>query len=262
MIPGRGTAQRRNRRRQLSRHGHDRARPCPRDGEEGADAGAGEARQTDGRLRRALREPRVDGRPCSSKPLSRASAGRSDDALSAGTMLGTCARCSPRCSAPRSRRPRTGSKRRRAARATRAQGAFIDLTGQWVSVITEDWRWRMVTPPKGDTASVPLNPAGRKVADAWDLAADRARGDLCKAFGPPSIDPPAGTAADPVGERQHAAARVRRRTQTRRFHFGRPAPAGGAIAAGAFAGAVVPAAAESRHLRPRRRGAPAARSRS
>src|SRR5688572_3403849 len=66
-------------------------------------------------------------------------------------------------------------------------GAFIDITGQWVSVITEDWRWRMVTPPKGDTASVPLNPAGRKVAEAWDLAVDRARGDLCKAFGPPSL---------------------------------------------------------------------------
>jgi hypothetical protein len=65
--------------------------------------------------------------------------------------------------------------------------AFIDLTGQWVSVITEDWRWRMVTPPQGDTASVPLNPAGRKLAEAWDLAADRARGDLCKAFGPPSL---------------------------------------------------------------------------
>ena len=45
----------------------------------------------------------------------------------------------------------------------------------------------MVTPPKGDTSSVPLNAAGRKVADAWDLAADRTRGDLCKAFGPPSL---------------------------------------------------------------------------
>jgi hypothetical protein len=66
-------------------------------------------------------------------------------------------------------------------------GAFIDITGQWVSVITEDWRWRMVTPPKGDTASVPLNAAGRKAVEAWDLSADRARGDLCKAFGPPSL---------------------------------------------------------------------------
>ncbi len=67
------------------------------------------------------------------------------------------------------------------------QGALIDLAGQWVSVITEDWRWRMVTPPKGDTASIPLNAAGRKRAEAWDLDADRARGDLCKAFGPPGL---------------------------------------------------------------------------
>ena len=73
------------------------------------------------------------------------------------------------------------------AAASARTGAFLDLTGQWVSVINEDWRWRMVTPPRGDTASVPLNPAGRKMADAWDLAADRARGDMCKAFGPPGL---------------------------------------------------------------------------
>lgn len=47
--------------------------------------------------------------------------------------------------------------------------APIDLTGYWVSVVTEDWRWRMVTPRKGDYASVPLNPEGRKVADAWEI---------------------------------------------------------------------------------------------
>jgi hypothetical protein len=73
------------------------------------------------------------------------------------------------------------------AGSTARTGAYLDLAGQWVSVITEDWRWRMVTPPKGDTASVPLNPAGRKVAEAWDLDADRARGELCKAFGPPGL---------------------------------------------------------------------------
>lgn len=58
--------------------------------------------------------------------------------------------------------------------------APIDLTGYWVAVVTEDWRWRMMTPPKGDYASVPLNPAGREVADAWD--SDRS-GDSCRAFG-------------------------------------------------------------------------------
>src|SRR6187431_3829259 len=35
--------------------------------------------------------------------------------------------------------------------------APIDLTGYWESFVTEDWRWRMVTPPKGSYQSVTLN---------------------------------------------------------------------------------------------------------
>ena len=62
-------------------------------------------------------------------------------------------------------------------------GAPIDYTGTWVSVVTEDWRWRMVTPPKGDVASVPVSGEGRKAAAAWDLNADNAAGNQCKAFG-------------------------------------------------------------------------------
>ena len=91
------------------------------------------------------------------------------------------------------------------------EGALIDLTGQWVSVITEDWRWRMVTPPKGDTSSVPLNPAGRKVADAWDLNADRAGGRPVQGVRAARIDSPARSTAHPMGERLHAASGVRRR---------------------------------------------------
>jgi hypothetical protein len=68
----------------------------------------------------------------------------------------------------------------------RAQ-APLDLTGYWVSVVTEDWRWRMVTPQKGDYASVPLNAEGRRVADTWDLARDKASGSECKAFGAPAL---------------------------------------------------------------------------
>jgi hypothetical protein len=67
----------------------------------------------------------------------------------------------------------------RSARAA----AQADLTGTWVAQITEDWRWRMITPPKGDYASVPLNAAGRQVADRWDPAADVAAGEQCRAFG-------------------------------------------------------------------------------
>ena len=33
---------------------------------------------------------------------------------------------------------------------TAKAAAPIDLTGNWVSIITEDWRWRMVTPAKGE----------------------------------------------------------------------------------------------------------------
>jgi hypothetical protein len=57
--------------------------------------------------------------------------------------------------------------------------APIDLTGYWVSVVTEDWRWRMVTPPKGDFASVPLNAEGQKVGNSWDPATDGS----CLAYG-------------------------------------------------------------------------------
>jgi hypothetical protein len=57
--------------------------------------------------------------------------------------------------------------------------APIDVTGYWVSIVNEDWRWRMVTPPKGDYASVPLSPEGRKIADTWDPSKDGS----CMAYG-------------------------------------------------------------------------------
>src|SRR5687768_18042446 len=57
--------------------------------------------------------------------------------------------------------------------------APIDLTGYWVAIVNEDWRWRMVTPPKGDYASVPLTDEGRKVADTWDISKD----GRCEAYG-------------------------------------------------------------------------------
>jgi hypothetical protein len=59
----------------------------------------------------------------------------------------------------------------------------LDLEGWWVSVVTEDWRWRMMTPPKGDAPGVPLSLEGRKVADAWDLARDNSAGRQCMAYG-------------------------------------------------------------------------------
>lgn len=66
---------------------------------------------------------------------------------------------------------------------TAKQQAPIDLTGYWVSVVTEDWRYRMVTAPKGDHPGIPLNAEGNRVANAWDPAKDEAAGEQCKAYG-------------------------------------------------------------------------------
>jgi hypothetical protein len=53
---------------------------------------------------------------------------------------------------------------------TAEKAALMDLTGYWVSVVDEDWRFRMMTPPKGDYAQVPLNATGRKIADEFNPA--------------------------------------------------------------------------------------------
>ena len=66
-------------------------------------------------------------------------------------------------------------------------GAVFDLTGYWVAVINEDWRWRMITPDKGDFAGVPLNIEGRRVADTWDPARDEAAGQQCRVYGAASV---------------------------------------------------------------------------
>jgi hypothetical protein len=65
--------------------------------------------------------------------------------------------------------------------------ARVDITGYWVSIVSEDWRFRMVTAPKGDYPNVPLNAEGKKIADAWDHAKDEASGDRCRAYGAPNI---------------------------------------------------------------------------
>src|SRR5438105_10069457 len=71
--------------------------------------------------------------------------------------------------------------------ASAKEAAPIDLTGYWVPIITEDWRWRMMTPPKGDFLGVPLNDAGIKVVNAWDPAKDQTPDNQCKAYGAPAL---------------------------------------------------------------------------
>jgi hypothetical protein len=86
--------------------------------------------------------------------------------------------------------PRAASQDRSAPAAaapTAKASAPMDLTGYWVAFVTEDWRFRMVTPRKGDYQAVPMTPQARKIADAWDPAADEASGNQCKAYGAAAI---------------------------------------------------------------------------
>ena len=70
--------------------------------------------------------------------------------------------------------------------SARAAAPF-DPTGYWASLITQNWRLRMVPPAKGDYIGIPISAAGKKVADAWDQAKDEAAGNQCKAYGAPGL---------------------------------------------------------------------------
>jgi hypothetical protein len=70
---------------------------------------------------------------------------------------------------------------------TARASAPIDLTGYWVSVVNEDWRYRMVTPAKGDYRGVPITQDALRVVNAWNPAADEAAGNQCKSYGAGAI---------------------------------------------------------------------------
>ncbi len=60
-------------------------------------------------------------------------------------------------------------------------GAPVDLTGTWVSAVTEDWRARMLPPVKGDYETIEqvMTPQARKVADSWEPSME----GRCEAYG-------------------------------------------------------------------------------
>jgi hypothetical protein len=65
--------------------------------------------------------------------------------------------------------------------------APIDLTGYWVSYVTENWRYRMVTPAKGEYRRIPSSRAALPLINAWDPAADEREGNQCKSYGAGAI---------------------------------------------------------------------------
>jgi len=107
-------------------------------------------------------------------------------------------------------------------------GAPVDLTGYWVAYVTEDWRWRMVTPLKGDAASIPTNAEGRKVTDAWDPAKDEAAGLQCKAYGAPAIMRVPGRLHITWQDDTTLKIETDAGQQTRLLHFSGEAPRAGA----------------------------------
>jgi hypothetical protein len=109
------------------------------------------------------------------------------------------------------------------ARAT----APKDFTGYWVSTVTEHWHLRMLMPPKGDYAMLPLNPEGRKVADSYDPAKDAAEGNQCKSYGPPALMRIPGRIYIHWADDNTLQLDADSGTQTRTFRFGNaPAPVG------------------------------------
>jgi hypothetical protein len=118
-------------------------------------------------------------------------------------------------------------------------GAGEDLTGYWVSLVTEDWRWRMMTPPKGDYPSIPLNAEGRRVADGWDPAKESAD-DRCKAYGVGNIMRVPTRLHITWDNENTMKVETDAGQQTRRFSFGqRPAVASASASDGGLQGVSV-----------------------
>jgi len=104
--------------------------------------------------------------------------------------------------------------------STAKTSAPVDLTGYWVAFVTEDWRFRMITPRKGDYRSVPLTEQARKIADAWDPAADEAAGNQCKAYGGAAIMRAAARFHMTWQDESTLRVESDYGMQTRLFHFG------------------------------------------
>jgi len=98
--------------------------------------------------------------------------------------------------------------------------APIDLTGYWVSIVTQDWRWRMVTPAKGDYQGFQLTPEASKIADAWDPAKDEAAGEQCRSYGAPALMNVPGRLHITWQDDNTLKIETDAGTQTRLFHFG------------------------------------------
>ncbi|HET9830738.1 MAG TPA: hypothetical protein VFP91_03490 [Vicinamibacterales bacterium] len=97
--------------------------------------------------------------------------------------------------------------------------APIDLTGYWVSYVTENWRYRMVTPAKGEYRRIPSSRSALPIIDAWDPAADERAGNQCKSYGAGNIMSVPGRLHITWQDADTLKIETDAGTQTRLFHF-------------------------------------------
>ena len=105
-----------------------------------------------------------------------------------------------------------------AARSAR-DAAPIDLTGYWVSYVTENWRYRMVTPAKGEYRRIPSSPAAVPIINAWDPSSDERAGNQCKSYGAGNIMSVPGRVHITWQDADTLRIETDAGTQTRLFHF-------------------------------------------
>jgi len=105
------------------------------------------------------------------------------------------------------------------AASSARDAAPIDLTGYWVSYVTENWRYRMVTPAKGEYRRIPASPAALPLINAWDPAADERAGNQCKSYGAGAIMSVPGRLHITWQDADTLRIETDAGTQTRLFHF-------------------------------------------
>ena len=112
------------------------------------------------------------------------------------------------------------------------EAAPIDLTGYWVSYVTENWRYRMVTPAKGEYRRIPASPAALPLINNWDPVADERAGNQCKSYGAGAIMSVPGRLHITWQDADTLRIDTDAGTQTRLFHFSARAAASAAQLAG------------------------------
>ena len=105
-------------------------------------------------------------------------------------------------------------------------GAPFDITGYWVALVTDDWRYRMLTPPKGNADFLPVTAEARRVMGEWDPARDEAAGEACRAYGAGGVMRLPGRLHVTWENDTTLKMDLDAGTQTRRFQFGAQAAAG------------------------------------